>query len=387
MDSIIVPLMNRLFGDVFANIERDQLELTLWNGKVQFKDLVLNAGVLIKQGIPLQIVRGKIANLTLDIPWKELTAKPLTVGLEGLSLELKIAPDHYDPDLDFEIEQAYKKSRLSRNECLPDPVQDTYSSRLVNAAISNLNVLIRNVLIKFQDIDGRNVVESEFSMNALSIATCGPDFFQGASKETSPIANVIYKLIKLTDVAISCQRFELGKMTLESQNLIAPVSGQGNLKLSKTASPIYDFEILLDNFGVICTDQQLQILLNIVDSIHRKSRRKAHLRHRPPESVPVKLDPKAWFQYSVKSILQDIQAKNREWSWTHFKERRDQRRAYISLYRKYLSNECFPEEISQLEEFETILALEDILWYRQVAAKGLSPMPKTRSSKWFFNIK
>ena len=387
MDSIIVPLMNRLFGDIFANIERDQLELSLWNGKVQFKDLVLNADVLIKQGIPLQIVCGKIANLTLDIPWKELTTKPLTVGLEGLSLDVKLAPDHYDPDLDFEIEQAAKKSRLSRNECLPDSFQDTYSNRLVNAAISNLHVLIRNILIKFQDADGQNVVESEFSMNALSIANCGSDFFYATTSETSPIANVIYKLIKLTDVAISCQRFELGKMTTESQHLIAPVSGQGNLKWSKTASPVYDFEILLDKVGVICTDQQLQVLLNIVDTIHRKSRRKRYLRHRPPESVPVKLDPEAWFQYSVKSVLQDIQAKKREWSWTHFKVRRDQRRAYISLYRKYLSNECFPEEISQLEEFETILAVEDILCYRQLAAKGLSPMPKTRSSKWFFNIK
>ena len=386
METLIVPLLNRLFGDVFANLEPQQLEMSLWNGKVQFKDLILKPDVFLKQGQPLEIISGAIGKLALEIPWKSLATSPLKIGLDNLDLVVKLADEHYDPELEFLIEQAAKEAGLKQDEYISEQMADTYSSRLVNSAISNLQISIKNISIKFRESSG-NVIEAGFLLKELLVVNCGQDFGgELESKVTSSSNNIVYKLFKLTNMGVYCQQFDSNSIEGENEYLVAPVSGQGKLKWSKTSFPVYDLEVLFDSFGIILTDDQLKVVLNIVDNLDRRSKRKPYLSHRPPITVPVKLDPKAWFKYGIKSVMQDICKRREQWTWEYFKQRRDIRLTYIELYRKIYRNEHLPEELDQLRELEYELSLEDIRLYRRLALKGLAPKKQeVHKNTWYGN--
>jgi vacuolar protein sorting-associated protein 13A/C len=71
--------------------------------------------------------------------------------------------------------------------------------------------------------------------------------------------------------------------------------------------------------------------------------------------------------------LGDIHDRNRRWTWEHFAERRDDRKAYVELFKKQMLNQLTAgtTDAQKFEALEQKLVYEDIRFYRSIARSEL----------------
>jgi vacuolar protein sorting-associated protein 13A/C len=88
---------------------------------------------------------------------------------------------------------------------------------------------------------------------------------------------------------------------------------------------------------------------------------------RPPPTVTPKTNPQAYWSFAGKAILDQVHEKNYHWSWDYFRERKNERKNYINLFKaKRLSTISAPQQTS-LSDLEDKLSFEDIKFYRSLA--------------------
>ncbi len=119
---------------------------------------------------------------------------------------------------------------------------------------------------------------------------------------------------------------------------------------------------------------------------------------RPSHSIRIKDDPKAYWKFAAGAILDEIHQRNYKWSWAYFEKRRNERKQYVELYKKYLKQKKISKETpetSELKKLEYDLSYEDIAFYRSLAHAAYrkemspvsSPTTKTAAAKnqggWF----
>ena len=101
-------------------------------------------------------------------------------------------------------------------------------------------------------------------------------------------------------------------------------------------------------------------------------------------------------RFAGEAVLSKIHERNRRWTWDYIKERRDDRIAYITLFKKKKKEEPFtPEESKEMERLETKLSYEDIRFWRSLARNQLrkenvgvkKPAAQQSWSEWLWGAK
>ncbi|KAK9370251.1 hypothetical protein V1509DRAFT_617204, partial [Lipomyces kononenkoae] len=160
------------------------------------------------------------------------------------------------------------------------------------------------------------------------------------------------------------------------QYVLKPVSGQGRITIHKgSVSSIANSkaELFFDELGFVLDEFQYRDALMMVDLFHFYIRTEQFKNLRPKTSV--EKDPKQWFRFAGNVILREIHERRRQWSWAYFKERRDDRKRYIELYRiKVLGDTANPLTSTMADELKALewkLSFEDIRFYRTLANSQL----------------
>ena len=196
----------------------------------------------------------------------------------------------------------------------------------------------------------------------------------------------------------------------DHQYLLEPVSGHGKLivhktikslvkKYSKPTNFIETFENIVakhslhvdfDKLGFSLDMEQYQELLKMIKMFHRFHQMKKYRGFRPEVSCEV--DPKAWFQYAIRSALLDIEEINEKWTWKFISEHIRKKKIYEDLHTirmrpsilAGLSNSPFQqlttEQKTQLEALERDLEYEDLAFFRLNVLKKLEVEAKELSS-------
>ena len=128
--------------------------------------------------------------------------------------------------------------------------------------------------------------------------------------------------------------------------------------------------------------------MNVLDDISRSNLSFEFRRFRPPRSISVKMDPRGWFQYAAKCVIDVIHRKRSLWSWEYMAKRRDQRRAYIDLYTKLRNETIILDELEDLEDLEWELEYDEIRFYRHLATKKMGQLKPVQeqpaaTSSWY----
>lgn len=104
----------------------------------------------------------------------------------------------------------------------------------------------------------------------------------------------------------------------------------------------------------------------------------------------------AWFRYAGKAVLSQIHDRNRKWTWAFFEERRDDRKAYVELYKNHKLGRNDVEDEERLKALEWKLSYDDIRLYRSIAKgvlrrekiliekKQVAEQPKGWISSWWY---
>ncbi|KAK6541287.1 hypothetical protein TWF694_008645 [Orbilia ellipsospora] len=405
LEGLVATLLNRFLGMYIRNFDPKQLNIGIWSGDVQLRDLELRKEALDQMKLPLNVSEGHLGRLTLQIPWSNLKNKPVKVTIEDVFLLATPKQDsEHDENDEERRRQALKQEKLESAELVHERTtsglseeeqqkHQSFTESLVTKIVDNLQVTIKNIHIRYED----------------SISTPGHPFALGFTlEEFSAISTnenwqpifiqgnvaITHKLGKLSSLAIywNTDTGLLGQGSHETvlkefprliakcnvppenqQFVLKPVSGEARLELCKTPThetPKLKARTLFDEIGFVLDEHQYRDALMLIDLFHFYIRHQQYKKFRPKSALSN--DSKAWFKFAITAVLSEIHEKNKKWTWAYFKERRDDRLQYINLFKKKKKSETLSTaETDELKQLEWKLSYEDLRFYRSLARNQL----------------
>ncbi|GJN91455.1 hypothetical protein Rhopal_004478-T1 [Rhodotorula paludigena] len=401
LESVVAGVLNRFLAAYVDNLNTNQLNVGIWSGDVKLRNLRLKKEALDKFRLPVDVVEGYLGDLTLSIPWSNLGGKPVRVLVDNVYL-LAVPTDtsKATPEEDAARAQAAKLEKLENAELLstqPAPglsaeeeqKNQSFTTSLVNKIVDNLQIEVRNIHVRYED--KLSVPGHPFSVGITlarfsAVSTDGnwqPTFI------TNPRGG-IHKLATLDSLAVyfdtdstSLAGHDLSEAITKFTDLIAreghtpshqfvlkPVSGQGRLVMNKKVdahTPKTDAELLFKELGFVLDADQYRDALSMVDLFHFYIRQREYRGFRPPQREIDQNRNRALWKFAINAIRSEVHEKHRQWSWAYFAERRDDRKAYVALFKKKSLGTIGVEESQELVDLEKKLGYKDIRFYRSIA--------------------
>ncbi|OJJ49438.1 hypothetical protein ASPZODRAFT_129900 [Penicilliopsis zonata CBS 506.65] len=437
LEGLVANLLNRFLGMYVKNFDAKQLNIGIWSGDVKLHNLELRREALDQLHLPLNVVEGHLGQLTLSIPWSNLRGKPVKVDIEDVFLLAAPKEDaDYDQKEEERREHALKMEKVESAELLREKNAEgmsqeeqrrnqSFTQSLVTAVVDNLQISIKNVHLRYEDsiASPGNPFAAGLTLKELSAVSTDPEwnptFIQSTSGTTHKLAvlgalavywNTDADLLgtgRGSDVGAEAQGIDHEELMeklragidsdLGNQFILRPVSGRAGLEIDKTGQhdrPAIKARLLFDELGFVVDESQYRDALMLVDLFHYFIRHQEYKKLQP--KVRPKEDPRAWFRFAGQAVLSKIHDRNRRWSWEYIKERRDDRIAYINLFKKKKREEPLTaEEAKELERLEWKLSYEDIRFWRSLARNQLrkehvgvqKPARQQTWSEWIWGAK
>lgn len=437
LEGLVANLLNRFLGIYVKNFDAKQLNIGIWSGDVKLRNLELRREALDQLHLPLNVVEGHLGELTLSIPWSNLRGKPVKVEIEDVFL---LAAPKEDADYDAEEEEkrahSLKMDKIESAEIIKDRNiegmsqeeqrrNQSFTQSMVTAVVDNLQISIKNVHFRYEDsvASPGHPFSVGLTLKELSAVSTdsewSPTFIQSTSSTTHKLAvlgalsvywNTDSELLgtgRGSDIGAEAQGIghaelmQRLKTAIDSdganQFMLRPVSGRAGLELDKSGKydrPAVKARLLFDELSFVLDDDQYRDALMLVDLFHYFIRHQEYKKFQP-KSRP-KEDPRAWLRFAGDAVLNKIHERNRRWSWDYVKERRDDRIAYIQIFKKKKRDEALsPDEMKELEGLEWKYSYEDLRFWRSLARNQLrkenvgvkKPAQQQTWTEWFWGTK
>ncbi|CCH41516.1 Vacuolar protein sorting-associated protein [Wickerhamomyces ciferrii] len=403
LESLVAGLLNRVL-------------VSIWSGDVKLKNLRLKKESLDKLELPVDVKFGHLGELTLQIPWSNLKGKPVKVTIEDVYLLASpIIQDEYNEEEVLKRELNLKLQRLNDLELInkanptnslspeENAKNESFTESLVTKIVDNLQVQIKNIHLRYEDVDNvftDNPYAIGVTLDELSAISTDSNWKHTFISVSQQLTHKLLTLKSLccywnTDAKSiytenQNELFEKFKNSIIDQDnlsqyeeftqfLLRPVSGSGHLTVNKLGTtetqPHLKTELFFEEFGVDLDSNQYRDALLTASKFHWFNKTHKFKKFRP--NVPLKGNSKEWFKYAAKCVLNEIHEKNYAWSWEFLSKRRENRIAYIKLWKEKLLlcdiAQPLPKQ-SQNEELENLhkeLTFEDIKFFRSLAKKEL----------------
>jgi vacuolar protein sorting-associated protein 13A/C len=437
LEGLVANLLNRFLGIYVKNFDAKQLNIGIWSGDVKLHNLELRREALDQLRLPLNVVEGHLGQLTLSIPWSNLRGKPVKVDIEDVYLLAAPKEDaDYDPTEEDKRAHALKMDKIESAELLRERNAEgmsqeeqrrnqSFTQSMITAVVDNLQISIKNVHFRYEDsiASPGHPFAVGLTLKELSAVSTdsewNPTFIQSTSDTTHKLAvlgalsvywNTDATLLgtgRGSDIGAEAQGITHDDLMAKlrdaiengdgNQYMLRPVSGRAGLEMDKSGKhdrPAMKARLLFDELGFVLDDKQYRDALMLVDLFHYFIRHQEYKRFQPKCSV--KEDPRAWMKFAGDAVLSKIHDRNRRWTWKYIKERRDDRIAYINLFKKKKREEVLtPEETKELDRIEYKLSYEDIRFWRSLARNQLrkenvgvkKPAQQQSWSEWIWGSK
>ncbi|ERT03326.1 hypothetical protein HMPREF1624_01637 [Sporothrix schenckii ATCC 58251] len=447
LEGLVAGLLNRFLGMYVQNFDPTQLKVGIWSGDVKLRDLELRREALDQLKLPINVVEGHLGQLTLTIPWSNLSGAPVKIYIEDVFLLASPKEEAaYNEEEEERRKQRLKMEKLDSAELLKERSQEglsqeeqqksqSFTQSLVTKIVDNLQISVKNIHIRYEDSISApghpfalGVTLEEFSAVSTDEGW-RPAFIQAVLKSTNKLVTLgalavywntdtkllgsgreapvegadnashdeILRRFKAMIATTDADTAEEADTIVEEdggdggsdektaqkvsprdhqghQFILRPVSGQAKVEMDKTGNinaPKFKANLIFDEIGVVLDDQQYRDALMMIDLFHYFIRHQEYKKYQPKDVRP-KDDPRAWLKFAGDAVLSKIHERNRRWTWDYFRERRDDRRRYIELFKKKKQNQTLtPEESDDLTKLEWKLGYEDLRFWRSLARSQL----------------
>ncbi|MCJ1313085.1 hypothetical protein MMC25_006762 [Agyrium rufum] len=413
LEGLVANLLNRFLGMYVKNFDAKQLNVGIWSGEVKLRNLELRREALDQLKLPVNVVEGHLGQLTLNIPLSNLRGSPVKVNIEDVFL--LAAPKEeteYDEEEERKRAHAVKMEKLENAELLKErntegmsqeeqQKSQSFTDSLVTAVIDNLQVVIKNIHIRYEDSIAApgHPFAAGFTLKEFSAVSTDenwvPTIIKGTSPTTHKLATLgslgiywntdakLYGTGKGTDTGAEAQKVDHNELMDkfksgigeegDHQYILKPITGRAGVELDKTGKsdkPKVKARLLFNELGFILDDEQYRDALMLVDLFHYFIRHQEYKKLQP-KSTP-KEDPRAWLRFAGTAVLDKIHERNQKWTWEYMRQRRDDRRQYIELFKKKKKGQTLAanetEALNKLEEKSTY---EDLRFWRSLARSQL----------------
>eukprot|EP00045_Choanoeca_perplexa_P018452 m.292217 g.292217 ORF g.292217 m.292217 type:complete len:4111 (-) comp17825_c0_seq1:1128-13460(-) len=414
LSSIASWALKKVLAPYFQNLDATELQVSVLKGNIRLTDLFLKPDVLVEQAqLPFHIVSGVVGVLSIDVSWTALFSKPIKVVLDEVTVLVQSTEDvPYDAEKQEQMKQAAKQAILTQfEESLANKSSDSadvFSSKAVFGIVSNLQVEVKRIHLRFEQAgdEHQNHFALGLTLGQLRTYTTDQAWKQ---VEISPSKTSAHKLVTMEgcglylDTRLSNEAMLGLHKTGHRAGMVAdmvspgrlwmlsPIALNAKVKINKkvveddgSTPPQFYVDLDLPSLDLRLRRRQYHNLLHYGASLNRLAKQLVVRDIRP--KVPVKHNAQVWWRFAYEASFRERRQQLRAWSWAAMAKRRDQRKQYIAVYTKYVT-EASKSVKKQLEVLEQPLETDDIMLYRRMARakipkKASKSVMGTLSSWW-----
>eukprot|EP00457_Paulinella_chromatophora_P000029 gb/GEZN01000029.1/.p1 GENE.gb/GEZN01000029.1/~~gb/GEZN01000029.1/.p1 ORF type:complete len:3687 (-),score=441.49 gb/GEZN01000029.1/:130-11190(-) len=362
LESLVTSILNKYLGMYIEGLDPAQLQMNVWSGVVDLKNLKIKSSCLDSLHLPIKVKVGFVGHLLLSVNWRKLSSEPVRIELEDIFLIAELEKEHtYDEEVErlnalqdklmklktmeeFALSFGQSKGEASQQD------DDGFTAALTQKIIDNLQVSIKRIHLRFESSGFRSYnkpVALGFCLQGLQAVTTDaqwrPKFVTGEK--------MTYKMLDLDNMFmyVSTKPEDAKAVGRDSwmaeifssktiQYLLRPVSGYLQMTTNKqdTPSPKVNIVSALSAINATAGEDQYHALLSFLSAIGNE-------------------------QEDIAYELSKLDLKFR-------KGTEEERKNYISLYKKTLNATWLPEltseELQELNQMEKELNYEDLAKYR-----------------------
>ncbi|KAH8068657.1 hypothetical protein JL721_6517 [Aureococcus anophagefferens] len=158
--TVLFNALQGVIGDLIVGFTADKLKVGLWSGKIELDNLEVNVEAARKLGLPVRIVFGKVARLSVSIPWTALGSQPVRIFIRGVSvLAAPEASPADSADLAKELGdalaarlEAADAAFLAKLDAGDDGAKGgKYYEKFVAKIVDNLEVSVEDAHVRLED--------------------------------------------------------------------------------------------------------------------------------------------------------------------------------------------------------------------------------------------
>ncbi|EDQ93002.1 uncharacterized protein MONBRDRAFT_30927 [Monosiga brevicollis MX1] len=353
-EGFVSSILNSYLGRYVNNLDPDQLRLAVWNGDVELEGLSLRKDALRGFDLPLDVKAGFLDKLRVQIPWSGLRTRSVVIEIENLHILAGPPPaGDYDAEAEAQRLEVHKQEQLAILEAqlfktLDDkqaqnggPAQpEMPASSLVDQVVDNIQVVIKNVHIRFED-DRRHAhtpVAFGIRLDRLAMTSTDANYNPKFVQHTQAVAHKLLDMKNLliyADVAGSSwtnlinRPYELQQQFKQGGNfesVMQPVSVLGRMRRNRSQGlmdvPALSLEIDAGEIPFVCSKEHLRGLIYIQQTftnlMERSQGRRRLFRRRPVERIAEAMQHpltdlhaqksrlrrriKAWWTYAAEAV-------------------------------------------------------------------------------------
>ena len=308
------------YGDMYLkNFDEKAVTKDLFAGSLTLKDVELKPEAFVEKSLPFKLISGKIQEVVLKIPWKNIFNEAVIIRISGANIQLETKTLE-DVHLSFEEEYRSKLKDLTVFFKAEYSKQMGSSSSVLNFwVIKNLiDRVIDNVQISFKNMHmqvDHKVVEHPFSIEVslreLDLHTTDSSFInklyvKQAKEVEGSTKKQIFKLLNLNsfhmDIKPYSNQAEKNFLFYENMDKYSIFKFSFQVRLIKNAEhaendPDYEASVKFNQNEVSLTYWQIQRILNLLDYMKKLKERfdsiRASFKYHPERRIAefFRIDP------------------------------------------------------------------------------------------------
>ncbi|XP_076183155.1 vacuolar protein sorting 13C isoform X2 [Ptiloglossa arizonensis] len=428
-ESIVADLLNKILGEYIQNLDSTQLKLSLWGGDVVLKDLLIKETALDVLDLPIRLEYGRLGNLRLKIPFKDMWNGQIDAIIEELFvLIVPTSQVAYDAEKEAKVQLEVKRAELDRIEKrkqladtkLQEKLDDSMIEKLIARMIKNIHVEIKRIHVRYEDhVSFKDHSFSVgFTLNKFILESCTDSWKTNGNLKDMYVIPQIYKLCTLDGLAVYLNTtveqfsnntqsnysdlFYSGIATIDYnppgyQYLLGPINVNAKLKLnpkpetdgSNYTIPKVWLDLEMQKLRIGLAKKQYQTLVQLGEGLDQAQRAAPYRKYRP-NLTSYRGHYKEWWHFAYICVLEETVRRNhRNWDWNHMKQHRDFCRKYASIYQTKLTSKKVSQEIEDcLTDCEKKLDIFNLVIIRQqieMEVERLAEKEKNLKAKrgWF----
>uniref|UniRef100_A0A7M5X1J9 Chorein N-terminal domain-containing protein n=2 Tax=Clytia hemisphaerica TaxID=252671 RepID=A0A7M5X1J9_9CNID len=361
--SLVTSLLNKYLGKYVKDIDSENLTIGLWSGKVSLSELELREEALVELDLPIDVNGGYIGQLSVSIPWTSIYVNPVEIEIDEVFILTGPSVEKpYNEEKEKRKSNAAKQNQikaLEKSKSISEKTEspengtaadDTLAEKLQAQILKNLQVRIKNIHVRYED--KTTIPGQPFSVGAMlysvtsetTTANWIPTIIDGSVRK-------FYKMVNLDSLSLywnsntqfSMTSNENWKALMKSQvtnqsskthidYILEPLSLAVHMEVDQDARvsmeyPKFLMQVILKELTLSLSKEQFNGIMKLLDSFMLMEVNQIYRKYKPLKTV--KEDPKAWWQYILKSYTE---TSYKQWTWEYMKSHRELYKKYVKLY-------------------------------------------------------
>jgi len=387
-ESIIADYAVKYSERFIKNINKEQLKVGIFKGEIRLNNIELSEEGLDSYNLPFVVKGGYLGSLSIDIPWIGLPSKPITVNIDRVFLLLGIQSDMkkfsirarhtVDRALKLHARDVKKANSSKKDEGPQKAPSKPFKPGYFQSIVMNLQVKVTNIHVRFED-DFSNCWHpwaAGFTLESLSLSTKhvpkssaeGAERFVTKSIEIAAISvywdpdtrSSPWNIDTVADMMVTWMPRKA--RLVPHTYLLRPVSIYGEIALRRTShhTPCVDVQMNVENIADVRLEKkQFDDLMALMNYLSVYGKFLSAIYYRP--SVSALQDPRGWWFYAGRCVLDSIITSKREFAWKNLYRSAIRRRTYTRAYYSKLLGRDTDNVLMKMEEG---MAASDIVRYR-----------------------